>query len=221
MFKNMIQKFKEKTGIAQKQRELEAIMMAAKKGPADPDIIKTAILDEISKCEIPNGYTIRIGNSLDFYDMVQQTKEFTERYYTKKVGFLNNFRKIQELIKWIAERSYSTCSKVCGVTYFKESFGKDEIIIFPKHIVFGWYHLVKNMDDTAEEITRQIVRHEVRHAWQFVTLRKEGILQQVWEHELNHSSYQDRATERDAYGGQRDGYPPIEEFVAMAREEIA
>lgn len=204
-------------------RKYQNIYNAAKSGvtPTAEDV-KLWITDELDKLVVPSNYLPHFATKSDYVDLYTSVYNDTVQHYQKKAGSLNRFQFVRNFITGMGQGAAQRTEMYMGITTFEEVTGKDEVIFYVDHIIKYWGTLAFEASDSPESITRQIVRHEIRHAHQFTHLRAIGgseLVKKVWNKEQT-ISYTNRATEKDAFKGQRDGYGDIQEFVKLVEDEM-
>ena len=209
--------------IKKEVEKYQNIYNAAKSGitPTAEDV-KTWVADELDKLNIPNSYLVHFASPTDYADLYKSVYNDTVKYYREKAGVLNKFKFVRDFITGMGQGAAQRTECYMGITTFREEAGTDEVIFYIDHIVRYWGTLAFEQGDTPEEITRQVVRHEIRHAHQFNRLRQIGgseLVRKVWAKEQS-ISYTARATEADAFGGQRSGYGDLSEFVKLVEKEM-
>lgn len=203
-------------------KKYQNVYEASQKANPTAEEVKGWISDELDKLNVPSQYLIHFASESDYVGLYQSVYNDTIRYYRKKAGSLNNVKFVRDFITGMGQGAAQRTEMYMGITMFEEETGKDEIIFYVDHIVRYWGTLAYEKDDTPEIITRQVVRHEVRHSWQFTHLRAIGgpeLVKQVWNREQS-ISYTSRATEKDAFGGQRNGYGDISNFIKLVEAEM-
>lgn len=170
-------------------------------------------------------FPFRIGTEEDKEEIYQRVLAEYRDIFQKEFGRIWNssfFRKFCSAIEEKAARKF--VESMGGVTLREEVEGEDCIIMFPNNLSKQYSSIKAQLkdewsDDAFEEICRSFIRHENRHAEQFIEMRKLGILEKVLEAE-RYIPMLKRVTELDAYGGQYKGYPPISEFIERVKTEI-
>ena len=182
-------------------------------------------IDEAAKIQARiHGFNLYIADYDKLLEQLPATKASLQIVYMEKAGILGYFSIIQHVVKTISEvQATQKVKATMGQCQWVEKHDPEDcVLIYPEQIQKMWTSL-KKKDETIEEIVRQIVRHEYRHAEQVKALREVGgsdLVIAVFEHDAMFE-YQNQITEKDAFGEQHlEHYRPIEEFVKEAVEAI-
>lgn len=188
--------------------------------------IKKWILDEAAKAQQRvHGFEILIGTGADLHNNLPRTIDVAKDRLMKKVGPLSRIgfvkNKVDKMAKAIA---VSTVNQMFGRTNWIEKGDQtDSVMVYPSQLRGSWWKLAIH-GEGIEDVTRQIVRHEFRHAEQIQALREVGgsdLVKKVIAFEET-LPYNKRITERDAWNEQHlPSYRPISEFVREALAAVA
>ena len=166
------------------------------------------VLDEAYKI-LPLGFSCRIGTEQDKIDRSKMSQYRTRMYTYQKLTsyrlyeFLHSLKIFRLLEAFIYNRAdkagkhfYDT---LIGECLLKECDGIDQILIYPENIL-SFIELIEEREVTIEKIARDFVRHEVRHARQFIECRKVGIPANTALYiETMFFEYSEGPLEKDAY----------------------
>lgn len=182
-------------------------------------------LDEAAKAQTRvHDFNVFVGTYTKLRQQIPKTQETTNKVFLEKVGVLGRISVVKNAVKKIADASAEQfVGAIMAQTMWTEKGdAEDCVIIYPEQIRMMWWQIAKR-GESLEQITRQLVRHEFRHAEQVQALRKEGgaeLVKKVGELEM-HTSYYQRVMEMDAWNEQHlESYRPIAEFVAEAKAAV-
>lgn len=188
------------------------------------DVVNWA-LDEAAKCQTRiHGFKLVLGTSADIDKLVVKTQVKTKESFMKKIGIFGRIGKVEMTIEKVANfAAASALSAFAGCTFCTEVDNEeDAIYIYVEQLHRLWWQLAKR-GESIEEIVRQTVRHEFRHAEQILAMRKVGgsdLVKRMMDLEME-TAYNDRIMEKDAWSEQHlDHYRPIEEFIKEAVEAV-
>lgn len=184
------------------------------------------ILDEATKAQQRvHGFDILIGTGADLRENLPRTIEVAKARIMKKVGLLGHIGFVKTKVDKLAKSTaVSTVNSMVGQTMWIEKGDlTDSVMMYPSQLRGSWWSLAIH-GEGIEEVTRQMVRHEFRHAEQIQALREVGgsdLVKKVVELD-EMLPYNQRLLERDAWEGQSlPEYRPIELFVAEALAAVA
>ena len=231
MFKNIVNAVS--NFVENKKAEIQEQIEAAKniqKALQNPDNFKVdeveltnVILEEAAKCQTRvHGFKFVVGTKDDLTHRMPVFVGRTNSALLEKIGFLGKFRKVELFVGQVAvEATKSVMKALMGETMTKELDGEDTVIVYPEQIKALWYNCAKR-GETIQEIARQIVRHEFRHAEQFTELRKAGYdVKKIMDLECK-KQYMNRIIERDAWAEEHlTSYRPISEFMVEIEAEYS
>ena len=185
--------------------------------------ITNIVLDEAAQCAFKApGFSFKVGTYEDLRKELPKMEQKTRENLLDKVGVLRRINKVEEICNQAATAAcQDIIGKIMGLTKFSEEYDADVIYIFPEQLKSLWWAVAKH-GENIEQIIRQIVRHEFRHAEQIIAIRKtygSDAVKRAFEKESKESAYGTGPMEKDAWEGQHlDQYRPIEEFLA---DEVA
>ena len=208
------------------QRGIQAALKRTEDFEVDEVQITSWILDEAVKAQQRvHGFDIEIGTYADLRENLPRTIEATKAYLMKKVGLLGHIGFVKTKVDKLAKSTaVSTVNSMVGQTNWVEKGDPtDSVMMYPSQLRGSWWSLAIH-GEGIEDIVRQMVRHEFRHAEQIQALRKIGgsdLVKKVVE--LDETlPYNKRITEMDAWNEQHlPSYRPIDEFVKEALAAVA
>lgn len=230
LFKNLVKKAASKINdVVKEVKDQVSAIQNIRKALSDQESmnmdevqITNIILDEAAKCSFKApGFTFKVGTYDDLRNELPAMEQKTRENLLNKVGVLRRINKVEEICNQMATAAcQDLVGKIMGLTKFEEEYNSDVIYVFPEQLKSLWWAIAKR-GENIEEIIRQIVRHEFRHAEQILAIRKtygSDAVKLAFERESN-SSYGTGPMEKDAWEGQHlETYRPIEEFLA---DEVA
>ena len=152
--------------------------------------IITWILDEASKT-MPLGFSCRIGTEENKKQRTLMLQYRTRRKYYEKLSSFSIYKYLHKFSLFrLFEGFIYTLGDKFGKAFYDDLIGEcmaqemdniDQILIYPDRALLYLEKLIKMEGDdfelgvSFEKVIRDLVKHEIRHAKQFVECRKEGI----------------------------------------------
>ena len=229
MFKSIVNKInsfvQNQKAQAQAEKEAQNARFNAMIDPAnDLDLaqITNILLDEAAKCQVRiHGFKFIVGTEKNMNARKPVFEMRVKSVVMEKLGIFGKINKVEKLVDQVSYYAMLNATQgLMGETMTVEMDGEDTIIIYPEQIKALWIYGIRHGETSIEEIIRQIVRHEFRHAEQFIAIRKAGMdVKKVIKIDCARQ-YDQRLIEKDAWAEQhKESYRPISEFIAEIKAE--
>lgn len=198
---------------------------------ADMNQIQNWIIDEAYQ-SMPLGYSCKLGTKQDILERTKIKQYRNRRFAYDEIMYRPYLRFLHKFHLWrtyVETFIYNRCDKtgemfysdLIGECLYKEADNVDMILIFPDKIPPFFNLLRKDLEEDEEMIVRGFVKHEVRHAKQFVELRRIGVDPVLaLNAESTFFDYPDGPLEEDAYYMQIHGKEkrPVHEVAREMKE---